>query len=109
MINLFFDYGAVDVVRAEAQRDLGDFGRHHLPVGLDVREVVEHQAADGDLLDVEHAGGFRQMLEGRVIGMKRKRDEGLKAVRFVLQFPQLEEMIDAVLVVFDVAIEHGGV
>ena len=74
-----------------------------------MRKVVEHQAADGDLLDVEHAGGFRQMLQRRVVGMERQRDEGLEAAGFVLQRAQLEQVVDAVFVVFDVAVEHGRV
>ena len=74
-----------------------------------MREVVEHQAADRDLLDVEHAGGLRQVLQRRVVGMKRQRDEGLESVRFVLQGAQLEQVVDAVFVIFDVAVEHGGI
>jgi hypothetical protein len=54
------------------------------PVRLDVQEVVEHQAADCDLLHVEHACGFRQMLQGRVVGMKRQRNESLKSAGLVL-------------------------
>ena len=76
---------------------------------FDVREIVEHQAADGDLLDVEHPCGLRQMLQRRVVGMESQRDEGLEAAGFILQAAQLEQVIDAVFVVFDVAIEHGRV
>ena len=72
-------------------------------------KVVQHQAADGDLLDVEHAGGLGQMLQRRVVGMERQRDEGLEAAGLVLQRAQLEQVVDAVFVVLDVAVEHGGV
>src|SRR5579863_438563 len=44
VINLFFDHRAVEVVCAEPQRDLRDAGRQHDPIGLDVLEIVEHQA-----------------------------------------------------------------
>ena len=57
VVNLLFDHGAIEVVGAEAQRDLRDLGRHHLPVGLDVRKVVEDKAADGNLADVGEASG----------------------------------------------------
>jgi uncharacterized protein len=109
VINLFFDHRAVHVVSAEAQGNLRHLWRHHLPVRLDVREVVEHQAADGDLLHVEHAGGLRQMLQRRVIRMESQRDEGLEAAGFILQGAQLEQVVDAVFVVLDVAVEHGRV
>src|ERR1039458_2001030 len=74
-----------------------------------MREVVEHEAADRDLLDIQHAGGFWQVLQRRVIGMESQRDEGLEASGFVLQRAQFEQMIDAVFVVFDMAVEHGCV
>src|ERR1017187_7296059 len=74
-----------------------------------MREVVEHEAADRDLLDIQHAGGFWQVLQGRVIGMESQRDESLEAAGFVLQRAQFEQMIDAVFVVFDMAVEHGCV
>ena len=72
-----------------------------------MREVVEHQTADRDLLDVEHAGGARQMFEWRVVGMERQGDEGLEPTGFVLQSAELKQVIDAVFVVLDVAVEHG--
>ncbi len=109
MIDLLFDDGSVDVVGAEAQRDLRHLRRHHLPVRLDVREVVEHQARHGDLPQVEHAGGLRQVLQRRVLRMKRQRDERLEAVRVVLQRAQLQQVIDAVFVILDVAVEHGRI
>ena len=109
VVDLLFDHGAVEVVGAEAQRDLRDLGRHHLPVGLDVRKVVEQQAADGDLADVGESGGHGQVIERRVFGMECQRNEGLEAAGLVLQRAQLEQMIDAVFVVLNVAVEHGRI
>src|ERR1019366_179902 len=59
VINLFLHHGAIDVVGAEAQRDLRHLRSDHLPIRLDVREVVEHQPRDRDLFQVEHTGGLR--------------------------------------------------
>ena len=109
VVDLLLDHGAVKIVGAEAERDLRDLGRHHLPVGLDVREVVEQQAADGDLANVGEAGGDRQVVERRVFRMKGERDEGLEAAGFVLEGAQLEQVIHAVGVVLNVAVEHGRV
>ena len=44
MINIFLDDRAVEIVRAEPESDLRDARREHDPVGLDVVEIVEHQA-----------------------------------------------------------------
>ena len=85
VIDLFFDHGAVQIVGAEAQSDLRNLGSHHLPVRLDVREIVQQQAAHGDLSDIRQARGLRQMLQRRVVRVKGQRDEGLEATSFVLQ------------------------
>ena len=49
------------------------------------------------------------MLQRRVVGMERQRNERLEAVGLVLQRAQLEQVVDPVFVVFDVAVEHGGI
>ena len=72
-------------------------------------EVVEQQAAHRDLADVGQPGGHRQMIERRVLGMERQRNEGLEAAGFILHGAQLQQVVDAVFVVLDVAVEHGGI
>src|SRR5271166_570185 len=109
MVNLLLDDRAVDIVGSEAKGDLRDLRRHHLPVGLDVRKVIEHQTADGDLLDVEHSGSRKQMLQRRVRRMKSEWNKRLEAARLILQGTEFEQVINAVFVVFDMAVEHGGV
>ncbi len=71
-----------------------------------MREVIQHQPADRNLLDVVHSGGRKKMLQRRVRRMKRQRNKRLEAASLILQGAQLEQMIDAVLVVFDVSVEH---
>lgn len=46
--NIFLENGAVKVVGAVTQSDLGEFGAEADPVGSDVIEIVEVKAADGD-------------------------------------------------------------
>ena len=41
--------------------------------------------------------------------MERQRDERLKAARFVLKFAKPDQVVDAVLRLFDVAVEHRRV
>ena len=53
-------------------------------------KVVEQQPADGNLLDIKHAGGLGQMLQRRIIGMKRQRNESLEPSGFILQRAQLQ-------------------
>ena len=49
------------------------------------------------------------MPQSRVVGVKRQRDEGLESAGLVLERPQLQQVVDAVLFVLDVAVEHGAV
>ncbi len=72
-------------------------------------KLSSEQAADGNLANVGEAGGHGQVVEQRVFGVKRQRDEGLKAASLVLQGSELEQVIDAVRIVFNVAVEHGRI
>ena len=47
MADVLFHHGAVQVVGAVPEGRLGQLGAHHDPVGLDVGDVVQHQARDG--------------------------------------------------------------
>ncbi len=109
MIDALFDDGAINIVGAEAERDLRHARSHHHPIGLDVGDVVEHQARHRDVADVGEAGGLTDVLERRIVGMEGQRDEGDEAAGFILQGAQLDQVIDAVRVVLNVAVEHGAI
>ena len=49
------------------------------------------------------------VLQYGVFRMERQRDEGDEAVGIVLQLAQLDQVIDAVLFIFNVTVEHGAV
>ena len=109
MVDLLLHHRAVQVVRAEALRDLRDLGRHHDPIRLDVADVVQHQARDRDHLKIQESGGRGNVLQRRVRGMKRQRNEGLKTAGMILQLAQLHQVIHAILFGFDVTIQHRAV
>ena len=52
---------------------------------------------------------FGMWCERRVVRVERQRDVGHEAVRLVLQLAQPHQVIDAVFVVLDVAVEHRAV
>src|SRR6266436_2146663 len=56
--HVFFDEDAADVVGAELQADLADFNSGREPARLDVVDVVEIQAADGQRFQVVDRSGF---------------------------------------------------
>src|SRR5580704_4362328 len=84
VVNLFFDNRAVQIVRSEAQSDLRDARRKHDPIRLDVVEIIEKQARDGNVTKIGIARRLRNVRERGVIRMQRQRNEGHKAVRFIL-------------------------
>ena len=102
---------ALDVVGAEVERDLGDRHRQRDPVGLDVRDVVEHQPRDGEHLQVGGAGleGEAAPLEDRVRRMEGERDEGEEAAGPVLLVAEAEQVLDPLLVGLDVPVEERAV
>src|SRR5258708_10928764 len=108
VVNLFLDHRAVNIVGPEAQRDLRYLRRHHLPVRLDVWKVIEHQAADGNLLDVEHARGREKMLQRRVRRMKGERNKSLEATGLILQSAKFDQMDYAVFVTFYATVPNDG-
>ena len=71
-----------------------------------MRKVVEHQAAYRNLLNVEHAAGLWQMLQSCILGMERQRNKCLEAVSLVLQRPQFQQVVNAILVIFNVTVKH---
>ena len=106
--DVLLDDGAVQVVRAVAQRHLRQFESHTHPIGGDVVEVVEVNPADGDGAQGVEAGGrvlHRDVVVLRLIGQRDKADE---PVRLILQGAQLAQVVHPVGQRFDMAVEHGA-
>ena len=53
----FFLNRAVHIVCPEGEGDLGEFWPDHYPVGLNMGEIIEIEAGDGDISQVVDAGG----------------------------------------------------
>ena len=110
MENGFLMNGAVNIVRAKAQGQLCDRYGEHNPVGLDIAEIVEHEPGDGHGAQVvPHTGLGDVFPELRVFGQEGETDKGLETAGFVLQFAQCQQVVNAFLHGFDMAVEHGGV
>ena len=88
VINLFFDNGAVKIVGAKTEGDLGHAGSQHDPIRLYVIEIIEQQARYSDGLEICEARRLGQMREAGIFGVKSQRNEGDEAAGFVLQRPQ---------------------
>ena len=109
MVDLFVDNRAVKIVGPERQGDLGRLQPKHDPVGFDVWEIVEHQAADRHDLQVHQSGRLWDVGHLRVIGVERQRDKGLEPAGLGLKLAQADQVVDAVVRLVDMAVEHGRV
>jgi hypothetical protein len=67
------DDGAVEVVAAPVQGDLREADALHDPERLDVRDVVEHQAGDGEGLQIGQSRWAGQVSELAAFGNERQR------------------------------------
>src|SRR5689334_12994141 len=65
--HVFFDEDAANVVGAELQANLADLDAGSEPAGLNVVNVVEIEAADGQRFQVIHGGGFLNFFAERRI------------------------------------------
>ena len=74
-----------------------------------MRDVVQHQAADGDYAKVVVGSRGPELPQPIALGMVGQRHEGLETARLVLQLPQADEMVDPFLAGFDRAVKHGAV
>ena len=106
--DVFFADGAMEVVGAVAEGDLRQLQAQTNPVGGEVREVVQVDAADGDGAERIKAGGGRLDRDGIVLRLVGQGDERRESPRLVLQGPELAQVIHPVGQRLDVAIEHGA-
>src|SRR5580704_2166796 len=75
--DIFFDQDAADVVGTELQSDLADFDSRRQPARLNVIDVVEIKAADGERFQIIDGGCFLHFFsESGVVGGKNPGDEG---------------------------------
>ena len=65
--------------------------------------------ADGHRPQIHDARGLFDVRQAGVVGMEGQRDEGLEAAGLVLQLAQADQVVDPMIGVFQMAVEHRGV
>src|SRR5438034_11408924 len=70
-------------------------------MGLHMRNIVEHQSTDGDVLEIVEArrrgsGPAERLAQLVVVGVIGQRDVGEEAARLVLERAQREQVVHAV-------------
>src|SRR5215217_1050012 len=114
MVDPLVDDGTLDIIAAEAQRNLRKKRRDHGPMRLHVRNVVQKQPSHCDVLKVLVSRGsatdpphlLTQLVVIRVIG---ERDVGEEPSGLILQSAECAEMLDPVLSGLHVPVEHGTI
>src|SRR5712692_5772475 len=106
---VFFDEDAADVVGTELQPNLADFDSRGKPARLDVVNVVEVQAADGQRLEIIHSCRFLHFLAERgVFRRKHPGNERRETTRVFLNPPQPLQVVHAVAQFLAAAKHHCG-
>lgn len=106
--DFFFDDGAVEVVDAVAEGDLGEGKSGADPVGGEVVEVVEEDASDGKHAKFFEGPDAADVGKLVVLGFEGVGDKAGEASGFILELAEAVEVVDAMVVGFEVAVEHGG-
>ncbi len=102
--------GPVHVVRPEVEGHGRHLFRQHDPVGLDVREVVQHETRHGDGLQVVDGRGEASAgLDAGLARLECEGDEREEPAGLVLGFPQPEHVHEALLEGLDMPVEHRAV
>src|SRR6266851_2280166 len=107
--HVFFEHHRTHIVPAKTQTHLADFESLRDPARLHVEEVREIKSRDGEDLQVIDRRGFVPVpsAQGSVLRLKAPRDERREPARFLLQFVEALEVVDAVLIILSHAKHHG--
>src|SRR5689334_22671755 len=108
MEDVFFDDGAVQIIRAIAEGDLGKLEAEADPVGRDVIEVIEVDSAHSNGAQRIKAGGRMLNLDPVVVRLIGQGNESGEAVSLVLERAELAQMVDPVSERLDMAVKHGA-
>ena len=106
--NFFLDDGAVQIVYAVTQRDLGERQPHAHPVSCEMVDVVQVNAADGKIAKLLKRGSCFYVRKYSGLRFESKGNEPGKPAGFILQFAELTQMIDPLGQRFDVSVKHGA-
>ena len=110
--DVFFEHDGAYVVAAEAEAELEDLKALGDPAGLDILDVVEIEAGDGEDFEVVDGGGLvpAAAAERGVVGLKAPGDEGGESAGFFLEAADDFEVVDALVEGFVDAEHHrcGG-
>ena len=106
--HVLFDHDAAHVVHAESQAHLANLQSDREPRDLDVVDVVEIDAAEGQHSQILGGGYLGKVSLGKfgIFGLERPGNECGKASCLVLERAELLEMIDAVADGFTNASHH---
>ncbi len=107
--DLLLHHRAVEIVDPEDEGDLRQLEADVDPERLDVAEVVQHQAAHGQHLEVVKAGRAGQLAEAGVGRLERERDEGIETAGVVLELAQPDHVVRELARRLDVPVEHRRV
>ncbi len=110
MGNLFAPHRAIHIVSPEIQCHRGYLLGEHDPVGFDMRDVIQHQAGDGDHLQVvDRRGEPMARFNAGVPRLEGQWDKCQKPAGLILCRPEPEHVINTFFDGLDMAVEDCAV
>src|SRR5689334_15382968 len=101
--DFFFHDRPVQIVRAVTERDLGERQSGAYPIGRQMIDVIEIDTTDRKITQLLNRRCPLDMSKESGLRFKRERNESAESTGFVLELPELTQMINPLLEGFDVA------
>src|ERR1700731_541175 len=106
--NFFFHDRPVQIVHTITERNLRQRQTQANPISSQMIDVIEINAADGEIAKLLNRGRAFDMSQHCRLGLEGERDKAAEAGGFILKLAKLSQMIDTLLEGFNVAIKHGA-
>ena len=106
--NFFLQDRSMEIVHTVTQRDLRERQSEADPIRRQVVDIVEVNTAHGEIAELFKCGGALDVRKYSVglSGLERERNKPGEPAGFILQLPQLAQMISPMSKRFDVSVKH---
>src|SRR5260370_4402965 len=106
--NFFFHDRPVQIVHTITERNLRERQTQANPISSQMIDVIEINAADGEIAKLLNRGRAFDMSEHCRFGLEGERDKAAEADCFALKLALFFQLVDTLLGGFNVATKHGA-
>src|SRR4030095_5485855 len=100
--NFFPHDRAMQIIHAVGKGDLGKRQSHAHPIGGEMLNVIEIDAADREVAELFESGCPWDVGEGRALWLEGERNKAGETSRLILELAQLSQVVDPLFIRLDV-------